>query len=53
LLAVLNASGALYLTHTRLHDRYVLRLAVGGPYTKERHVADAWRHIQEQADAVG
>ncbi len=53
LLAGLNASGALYLTHTRLHDRYVLRLAVGGPYTEERHVADAWQHIREQADAVG
>jgi aromatic-L-amino-acid/L-tryptophan decarboxylase len=53
LLAALNASGALYLTHTRLHDRYVLRLAIGGPYTEERHVADAWRRIREQADAVG
>ena len=30
LLERLNASGRLYLTHTRLHDRYVLRLAIGG-----------------------
>ena len=50
LLAALNASGALYLTHTRLDDRYVLRLAVGAPYTEERHVAAAWQRIQEHAD---
>jgi aromatic-L-amino-acid decarboxylase len=52
LLAAVNASGALYLTHTRLHDRYVLRLAVGGPYTEERHVAGAWQRIRIEADAL-
>ena len=39
LLARLNRSGEIYLTHTRLRDRYTLRLSVGGTYTEARHVA--------------
>jgi len=30
----LNESGALYLTHTMLDDRFVLRLAVGSSATR-------------------
>ena len=43
----LNRSGALYLTHTRLDDRLVLRLAVGGPATRREHVEAAWARIVE------
>jgi aromatic-L-amino-acid decarboxylase len=49
LLESLNASGALYLTHTRLADRYVLRMALGGTLTERRHVEAAWALIQETA----
>ena len=45
----LNRSGALYLTHTRLDDRIVLRLAVGAPATRREHVEAAWRRIVETA----
>ncbi len=45
----LNASGALYLTHTRLADQLVLRLSVGQAQTAARHVAQAWQHIQDAA----
>ncbi len=45
----LNASGALYLTHTRLDDRLVLRLAVGAPATRREHVEAAWTRIVETA----
>ena len=45
----LNASGALYLTHTRLDERLVLRLAVGAPATRREHVEAAWRRIVETA----
>ena len=48
----LNRSGALYLTHTRLDDRLVLRLAVGGPATRREHVEVAWAHIVEAAQQV-
>ena len=45
----LNASGALYLTHTRLDGRLVLRLAVGAPATRREHVEAAWARIVETA----
>ncbi|WP_245681742.1 aminotransferase class I/II-fold pyridoxal phosphate-dependent enzyme [Actinomadura kijaniata] len=45
----LNASGDLYLTHTRVGGRALLRLAVGGPATEERHVRAAWDRIREEA----
>ena len=48
----LNASGALYLTHTRLQDRLTLRLCVGQTYTERRHVEQAWRRIRQTAAAL-
>ena len=48
----LNRSGALYLTHTRLDDRLVLRLAVGGPATRREHVEAAWTRIVETAGEI-
>jgi aromatic-L-amino-acid decarboxylase len=49
LLSRLNASGKLYLTHTKLGGRYTLRLCVGQARTEERHVRAAWELIQELA----
>ena len=48
----LNRSGALYLTHTRLDDRLVLRLAVGVPATGREHVESAWALIVETARRI-
>ena len=45
----LNASGALYLTHTKLNGRLVLRLAIGSTPSKRHHVEAAWRAIVETA----
>lgn len=45
----LNQSGALYITHTRLNDRFTLRFCVGQTNTEQRHVLNAWRRIQEEA----
>jgi aromatic-L-amino-acid decarboxylase len=45
----LNRSGDLYLTQTRLGDRFVLRFCVGQTNTKARHVERAWQRIQEEA----
>jgi aromatic-L-amino-acid decarboxylase len=49
LIEALNRSGDLYLTHTRLNDRFTLRFCVGQTNTTDRHVQDAWRRIQEEA----
>ena len=48
----LNDSGDLYLTHTRLGDRLVLRLSVGSTFTEERHVVRAWKRIRETAGEI-
>jgi aromatic-L-amino-acid decarboxylase len=42
-----NASGKVYLSHTKLHDRFVLRLAIGNMRTERRHVTEAWRLLRE------
>jgi aromatic-L-amino-acid decarboxylase len=48
----LNASGDVYLTHTKLGGRFTLRLAVGQWQTELRHVERAWARICEEAAAV-
>ena len=42
-----NASGEVYLSHTKLNGRFVLRLAIGNIRTERRHVATAWRVLQD------
>ena len=48
----INRSGDLYLTHTRLNDRFTLRMCIGQTNTEFRHVERAWQRIREEADAV-
>jgi aromatic-L-amino-acid decarboxylase len=48
----LNASGDIYLTHTSLQDRITLRLSIGQTSTEMRHIENAWRRIQEEAEAL-
>jgi aromatic-L-amino-acid decarboxylase len=42
LLDAMNATGEVFLSHTKLNGRFTLRLAVGNLRTEERHVARAW-----------
>jgi len=51
LLDRLNRSGELYLTHTKLNDRFTLRLSVGQTNTQERHVKKAWEAIRKAAES--
>jgi aromatic-L-amino-acid decarboxylase len=41
-----NASGELFISHTRLRGRYVLRLAVGNERTSEGDVTRAWHVLR-------
>lgn len=47
LLARVNASRRVHLTHTRLRGRYTIRLVVGQAGTEQAHIAEAWRLIQD------
>ncbi len=49
LLDDLNATGRLFLTHTRLDGRLTLRLSIGQTTTERRHVEAAWQLIGELA----
>ena len=52
ILARVNASGRIYLSHTKLGDRYVIRVAIGNIRTERRHVAEAWALLREAARGV-
>jgi aromatic-L-amino-acid decarboxylase len=47
-----NASGELFVSHTRLGGRYVLRLAVGNFRTSEADVRLAWDVLRREAAAL-
>jgi aromatic-L-amino-acid decarboxylase len=47
-----NASGEIFLSHTRLADRYVLRLAIGSFRTTEDDVRLAWDVLRREAAAL-
>ncbi len=60
LLERVNNSGRVFLSHTILPDpdspshtpassRFVLRMAIGGTFTQEPHIREAWRLIQSLA----
>jgi len=49
ILDTVNASGEMYITHTRLAGRLVLRVAIGAPGTERRHLERAWALIREAA----
>jgi aromatic-L-amino-acid decarboxylase len=44
-----NASGEIFITHTKLDGRYVLRLAIGNARTTEDDVRRAWEVLNECA----
>ncbi|HZA98844.1 MAG TPA: pyridoxal-dependent decarboxylase [Gemmatimonadales bacterium] len=53
LLSRVNSTRRVYLTHTQLGGRYVIRLVVGQRQTERFHVEEAWRLIRESAETLG
>jgi len=52
LLTAVNAAGRVFLSHTMLHGRYTLRLAVGNLKTTDRHVELAWTELKRELAAL-
>jgi aromatic-L-amino-acid decarboxylase len=50
LLERVNASGEIFITHTKLAGRYVLRLAIGNARTTEDDVRRAWDVLNREAE---
>jgi aromatic-L-amino-acid decarboxylase len=49
----LNASGDLYLTHTKLDGKFTLRMCIGQTNTQTHHVERAWERIQQETAKLG
>ena len=52
ILQQVNQSGEAYLSHTRLNNRFTLRLAIGNLRTEPRHVQRAWDLLRHAADGI-
>ena len=46
LLNAVNATGEIFISHTRLNGHYTLRLAIGNIRSEEKHVRRAWELLQ-------
>jgi aromatic-L-amino-acid decarboxylase len=44
-----NATGEAFLSHTRLHGRYTIRIAIGNIRTTMEHVAHVWELVRGEA----
>ncbi|MBA7590842.1 hypothetical protein ES708_32982 [subsurface metagenome] len=49
LLNILNKSGKLYLTHTKIKGDFVIRMVVSQTYVTAKHVENAWERIKKTA----
>ena len=52
LLDELNRSGDIFLTHTKLNERFVIRICIGQSHTELEHVEQAWHKITETASRL-
>lgn len=52
LLGHLNASGKLFVTHTRLNGAYVIRMVIGQTEVEPRHIDETWELFCETVDLL-
>jgi aromatic-L-amino-acid decarboxylase len=48
-----NASGKLFISHTRLNDKLTVRFAIGNARSSEAHVRAAWEEIRHPGGVQG
>jgi len=53
ILDCVNRSGEIFLSHTRLDDRYTIRVCIGNPRQEMRHVHRCWELLQQAARSAG
>jgi aromatic-L-amino-acid decarboxylase len=52
LMGGVNATGRVFLSHTRLAGRFTIRLAIGNLRTEPRHVDLAWELLRAEAERL-
>lgn len=45
----INNSGEIYMSHTKVMGRFIIRLVVGQTYIERKHVLNAWEIIRSEA----
>jgi aromatic-L-amino-acid decarboxylase len=48
-----NASGRIFLSHTRLRDRFTIRVSIGNPRTTAAHIDLCWELLRLAAEGIG
>jgi aromatic-L-amino-acid decarboxylase len=43
-----NSTGKVFLTHTKLNGKFVIRLVISGLRTEEKHVTVAWNILKTE-----
>lgn len=46
----INATGEVFLSHTKLNGRYTIRLAIGNIRTTKKHIARVWELVKQAAN---
>ncbi len=52
LMDAVNRTGEVFLSHTRLRDRFTIRMAIGNLRTEPRHVERAWALLRREAAGI-
>jgi hypothetical protein len=52
MLTAVNATGEVFLSHTKLNDRYIIHLAIGNIRTEEKHIARAWELLKAECGTL-
>ena len=50
ILNAVNMSGQAYITHTKVNEKYVLRVVTGQTHIQKHHVENLWKLIRQFAD---
>ncbi|AFH50115.1 Glutamate decarboxylase-like protein [Ignavibacterium album JCM 16511] len=52
LLEEINSSGKIFLSHTKLNGKFVIRLTIGSIRHERRHIVEAWGLIKSLAEKI-
>ncbi len=52
LLNIINESGRLFISHSKIHGKYFIRVSISGLRTEEKNVRNAWVLIRKEAERL-
>lgn len=52
LLEAVNASGRMFMIHTEVGGKFMLRFALGSTFVQQCHVEAAWQVITEKVEGI-